>query len=194
MELQGLAKDLFKAVEAVKRISRVQFTEEELESVLLTLDAINALPRSEDVVNGHLVSSYEIPKGWDSLVLPRWFSFGGTVRNPDLLNRPTMPKKEGIISPSEFNTIVIKIMGTVRNHDSIKRVERPEVEQFKSEREYLVDGKFLYEDAQLGMFDLDGSKVQSVLNVTMHTEDVRKEFVLSLARALSSNVSQSSNA
>lgn len=189
MELQLLAKDLFKSIEAVKRISRVNFTEGELESVLITLDGINALSRSEDVLDGHLVSSYELPRGWDSLVLPRHFSFGGTIRNPDLLNRPNMPMKAGLLAPSEFNDIVQRILASVRNHDAFQAISRPDIEQFKSESEYLVDGKYPYSDTVLGMRDLDGAKVQTVLNVTMHTEDVKKELCLQLARALASSTS-----
>ena len=86
-----LAKDLMAQVFANKRVSRLNFTEEEFEAWLHTIDIINGLPEEQRFLGTYELSQYVIPQKFNVLLHPTRVSYSGNRQDPDLLERYVAP-------------------------------------------------------------------------------------------------------
>lgn len=182
--LSSLAPEVLSYLEHTMKISKVKVKVDELESFLMTIDFINTLPYGVTSVKGTQLSEYLIPEAWDKLILPTHYSIGGTLENPDLLVRPEKPMAEGILSPDEFSKITDSILTMYRAQDRVKPINRPGIEAFSADIDYLVDGKGITREVPLGIRNLQGERVSLVLGTDSHVVDVSHRYVRNIATAL----------
>lgn len=188
MKLQDLTKQVLKSVQANKKISKVDVVEADLKKYLATIDAVNALPHDEVVLNGKPVSSYKIPKGWEGLIYPHKLSLGGHRRNPDLLIRPEeVTDFTTIMNPSDFNDLTDTLLGTARNQGNDTPIERPIAKRLDVDGEWLVDGMYINNEVKIGMYDLQSERIDQVLFINNHCENIDGDFARQMAKALSGN-------
>lgn len=187
MDLMTMATEIEQWLTDAIKISRPKWQSGDIPKVLGTIDKINTLPKGIQRVDGYLISEYQMIKGWAPLIMPQYLSFGGTVEHPDLIKRPVLPKNFIACSPDEFNQIIHRILGSMRNQDAKTELVRPNIETFKAEQEYLIDGEYSSRDISLGMHDLNGSLISAMYNTDSHVLDIKSKYVELIALATYEN-------
>lgn len=182
-----LATQFAKALEAKKKVSKISITVPQITSVLNVLDYVNAQGYGVTTIGRYQMREYRIPKGWKEFIYPEHLSFGGSRRNPDLLDRPVEAELATLIDPVTFNNLVDELMGAVRNVDQVMHIERDDLEALNADKEYFISGKYTDLTIEGVLYDLDATRVGGVLNTKYHVEDIKGEIARIFVSKLSAN-------
>lgn len=83
-DIKTVTKKLHCKMEATKRVSKSQIKESDIEKVLNTIAIVNSMDEFETMLNGRLLSDYEIPVCFRAFVAPKKVTIGTSNRYPDL--------------------------------------------------------------------------------------------------------------
>lgn len=99
-----------------RKVSRVSFSEEDIKSVCNTINMINALPYGKAVVEGELLSDYEIPRAWSALIQPARVRFSSDIMAKDYKDTDAYksPGKVAPMSSTRFKLVWRAIIGSYK--------------------------------------------------------------------------------
>lgn len=83
-DIKTVTKKLHSKMEATKRVSKSQIKESDIEKVLNTIAIVNSMDEFETMLNGRLLSDYEIPVCFRAFIAPKKVTIGTSNRYPDL--------------------------------------------------------------------------------------------------------------
>lgn len=121
---------IFKRLNAVKRVSRIGISEDELKEYLYTIDYINSLSRDDEFVTSRdRVDSYVIPDFMKDMIYPSSITITGDRLGKDFCSRPSsldldevlkdQEKSETmfceVLSSFDFNNFTSIILNALRN-------------------------------------------------------------------------------
>lgn len=181
MKLQDYAEQAFEKLQQLKKISPDKVSVQDLKDVFHVIDVVNSLGiYAKRLDGGFLLSEYEIPAEWNSLIYPKWFSFGGDESNPDLLDRPFSAKEAAtakVISPDEFASIMGALLNMMKRSGLVE-IKRDDVETLQSNVEYYFGNKYMdTTEVPLDRRFLDKAKVGSVIDTSNHTRDITSKYI-----------------
>lgn len=83
-DINTVAKKLHSKMEATKRVSKSQIKVTDIEKVLNTIAIVNSMDEFETVLEGRLLSDYEVPACFRAFIAPKKVTIGNSSRYPDL--------------------------------------------------------------------------------------------------------------
>lgn len=83
-DIKSVAKKLYSKMEATKRVSKSQLKELDIEKLLNTIAIVNSMDEFETVLEGRLLSDYEVPACFGAFIAPKKVTIGNSSRYPDL--------------------------------------------------------------------------------------------------------------
>lgn len=124
-----ICKDMYTILNKSRKVSKLTISEEELQDVCYTINAINGLEESCNIVGGYVVDNYIIPACFKDLIIPEKLTlvsgvyaqnFKSTDYNSNIMDGND--KGEGkcgkLLSPRDFGLLMQTILGAVKKISS----------------------------------------------------------------------------
>lgn len=102
---ETLSKEIYKAVSNYRKVSKLSITEEEMCQYCNTINAINSLGADVMIYEDQPLNRWNITNFMSFMILPNKVTVGASNYEKDLLVRPTINDKIGVLSMKQFNDI-----------------------------------------------------------------------------------------